>query len=88
MAILRATDFPTNKDLYMPGPAPLRKELDIQTKRLDRMKAVDEYIRENCNYLGEMNENQVLTDKEELGRKEILQGVKEKGWMVYNSDKS
>ena len=86
MVIFRATYFPTNKDLFMPGLAPLRKELDIQTKRLDRIKAVDEFICENCNALGDMKDNQVLTEKEELGRKEILQGVKEKEWMVFNSD--
>ena len=43
------------------------------------MKAVGQYIKENCNNLGEMNDNQILIEKEKLGRKEILQGIKEKG---------
>ena len=52
------------------------------------MKAVDEYTAMYCNELGEMKGSQVLTEKEELGRKEIIKGVKHSGWMVYNSDKS
>ena len=88
MSTIRATDIPTNKDLYMPGPAKLRKEIEIQTTRLDRLETVDKYIKEYCDSDGIMKGSQVLTDQEEKGRKEILEGVKTKDWLVYTSDKS
>ena len=57
----------------MPGPATPREELGRQMERMDRMKAVDEHINMYCNDLGEMKESQVLTEKEELNRKEIIE---------------
>ena len=44
--------------------------------RLDKIKAVDYYICDYLNDLGEMKKSHVLTEKEELGNKVILKGVK------------
>ena len=52
------------------------------------MKAVDKYISEYCNKKGNIRDSDVLTDEEEAGREEILEGIEKKGWMLYTSDKS
>ena len=56
--------------------------------KLDRMNAVNMYMFENCTSDGSIKDSGILTPEEEDGRKEILEGVKTKNWLVYNSDKS
>ena len=58
------------------------------TNFLFTYEVIDEYIHGYFSKLGAMKESQVLTEREKSGRREILEGVKNKGWMIYNSDKS
>ena len=88
LAKIRPTDIPSNKDIITPGPAKIETELDIQKTILERMKVVDKYIKDNCDKKGNAEGGEVLTKEEIAGKEEILKGIKEKGWMLYTSDKS
>ena len=88
MSKMRSTEFPSNKDLKTPGPADIRTEINIQTDELERMDFVSEFMSNFVDPQGNMKESRILTKEEERGRQEILEGIKTKGWILYNSDKS
>ena len=88
MSKMRPTEFPSNKDLKTPRPADIRTEINIQTDGLERMDVVSEFISNFVDPQGNMKESRILTKEEERGRQEILEGIKTKGWILYNSDKS
>ena len=88
MSKLRPTEFPSNKDLKTPGPADIRTEINVQTVGLERMDVVSEFMSNFVDPQGNMKESRILTKEEERGRQEILEGIKTKGWILYNSDKS
>ena len=52
------------------------------------MDTVSEYRWKNCDAKGNCKGGNNLTEEEQAGLDEIKDGVKNKGWMVYNSDKS
>ena len=88
MSKMRSTEFPSNKDLKTPGPADIRTEINIQTDGLERMDVVSEFISNFVDPQGNMKESRILTKEEERGRQEILEGIKTKRWILYNSNKS
>ena len=56
-------------------------EIKVESKKCKVMEVAREYREE-----GRMVGN--LTEKEELGRQEIVEGVKNKDWRLYSTDKS
>ena len=52
------------------------------------MDVVSEFMSNFVDPQGNMKESRILTKEEERGRQEILEGIKTKGWILYNSDKS
>ena len=56
--------------------------------KVERMKPLDNYIKMNCDKQGKAKDSDILTKAEEDGRREILDGIKTKGWLLYTSDKS
>ena len=55
----------------------------------DYLDTVSRYVRDKCDSKGVVKEGgNNLTDTEQAGLDEIRKGVKEKGWMIYCSDKS
>ena len=87
-ANLRATDFSSNKDIIMPGPVKIRDELIIQQKKEKHIDTVKEYMLTNCDRKGVINQSENLTDRERKGRDQIMRGIANQGWMLYNTDKS
>ena len=52
------------------------------------MDAVRRYVNKYCDRDYVMKDSEVPTREEQPGRDEILDGVKNKDWIVHNSDKS
>ena len=88
MSKMRTIEFPSNKDLKTPGPADIRNKINIQTDRLERMYVVSEFMSNFVDPQGNMKESRILVKEEEKGRQEILEGIKTKRWILYNSNKS
>ena len=80
---MRATDFKFTKRIERPQDLPSRKETQIQMLK----NSVEEEL---CKYASKNKEqrNSNLTRSKILGRKEVAQGIKEKGWHVSVTDKS
>ena len=85
---MKATNLLGSKDMFMPGPADLRTEIDIQMMRKDKIDTAREYMSTHCNPDKTIKASHVLTPKEEAGKQEILEGIKTKDWILYHSDKS
>ena len=68
---LRATDIPSCKDMIMPGPVNMRDELKIQERSQRYMDTVRDYMCEQCDKKGVINESDVLTCEEQVGMDEI-----------------
>ena len=51
--------------------------------RLERMQAVDSYIAQHCDINGVMENSEIVTEKEQAGKDEIMEGVRNKGWLIY-----
>ena len=88
MSKMRPTEFSSNKDLKTPGPADIRTKINLQMDRLERMDVFSEFISNFVDPQGNMKESRILTKKKERGRQETLEGIKTKGWILYNSNKS
>ena len=85
---LRPSDFLSNKFLKQPPPLPQSFEIRIEQDRETVMETFDEYVRENCGEEGLARGSMNLSSLEERGREEILEGIKKKGWVLGNGDKS
>ena len=79
---VRPTSLKHNKVLYLPTASNQRTETKIQDQKNETMDTVNKYISKQI----ETPTN--LTREEAQGRKEILKGIKESGWMLYTTDKS
>ena len=88
MTKVRATDLPACKDMMMPGPAKIRDELVIQTEIQSYMDTLDEYLHRQCDSKGVIKDSEVLTEEEKAGLDELKDGIENRGWMVYSTDKS
>ena len=85
---IRSTELPHNKVLSMPGPAEQRAEINIQTQRLDLIDTIKKYLKEKCDPKGMPKDSVNLSESETRGKREISEGIKNKDWMVYSTDKS
>ena len=72
----------------MPGPAGIREEIQIQLRTQAYLDTVDEYLHQNCDKRGVSECSEVLTPKEKAGLDEIRDGITNRGWMIYCTDKS
>ena len=88
MTKVRATELPSCKDMMMPGPAKIRDELVIQTEIQSYMDTLDEYLHRQCDSKGVIKDSEVLTEEEKAGLDELKDGIENRGWMVYSTDKS
>ena len=84
---MRVTQLICNKLTYMPDAAPDREEVLIRAERIALIDTWDLYVKENCHNGSHRGANN-LTRQEELGRKEIQNGIEEKNWKLYGTDKS
>ena len=78
---LRVTDFLSNKRVGQPPRLGEEDEVKVENKKCKVVQIATGYKKE-VRMVGN------LTEKEELGRKEIEEGVKEKDWRLYSTDKS
>ena len=85
---LRVTQLNCNKVINMPKPRPDREEIQIESENIVLLDAFDLFAEENCNEEGIIKNSKNLTAAQCAGRKEIQQGIQEKGWMLYTTDKS
>ena len=79
MANLRATDLLHYKDVNMPGPAPITKEIEIQTMRERHINTIKGYVNHHCDVKGVINGSQNLTESEIKGMKQVREGIQSKG---------
>jgi hypothetical protein len=85
---VRATDLPHNKVIYMPKPCSLRDEIKIENQRMEVIEEIKKYIADKCDDEGNIRGAEVLDEDELAGLEEIEEGIRNKGWMLYYSDKS
>ena len=85
---LRATDLKFNKHIELPDPGELDDEALIQFQKHETIKAARSYVKEQTDEKGKAKKLSNLTREEEIGRKEVKEGVKSKGWIIYQTDKS
>ena len=75
------TDFLSNKRVSQPPRLGEGDEIKVESKKCKVMEVAKEY-KEEERMVGN------LTEKEELGRQEIIEGGKNKDWRLYSTDKS
>ena len=85
---LRVTQFNSNKIIHMPQPLSDRNELKIENQKQACMDSLNEYIGANCNDKLQPNNGINLTPQELKGKNEIIEGIKNKGWVLGRTDKS
>ena len=66
----------------------IKKELEIQSQRQNHIDTVKDYIRKNCDRKGEIKDGENLTASEKEGKRQIEEGIMNKGWILYKTDKS
>ena len=72
----------------MPKAAPLRKEILIQGDIIELIDEFNLYVQEHCNDKGVQKNSSNLSRAEFLGRQEIKEGIENRGWVLYSTDKS
>ena len=72
----------------MPDPAEEDKEIVIQHQKYKALKVTKEFIEHNCDEVGNVKDADNLTESEKKGRKEIIEGIKTKDWIIYETGKS
>ena len=71
----------------MPGPARIKDELVIQMRMQDYMETVNQYTSTMCDSMKVHKDGTNLTETERAGLDEIKAGIRDKGWMIYTSDR-
>ena len=84
----RPTDMRFNKCLDLPDPIDEDQKAQILHQKHSTKKIAQQYIKDHCNQRGVIKGSTNLTDEELKGRAEVKQGIKEKGWILYSTDKS
>ena len=85
---IRVTQLQFNKLIHMPEAGSWSEEVTIMRQQLETLEVIDDYIMTECDSSGKPFESLNLTKMEALGRKEILEGVKSKKYLLYGTDKS
>ena len=88
LAKVRCTDLLGKKDIMMPAPASLREELKIQGRMQEYLDVVNRYLNSDCDSRVMPRDGINLTAAERAGRDDVKDGIENKGWMLYKSDKS
>jgi len=84
--VMRPTDFPFNKRVYLPEPLPREEEESIQRIKLDLMNTTREYISANRRNTRQQHHN--LSKEEESGYKKLLTRSRKKEIVISQTDKS
>ena len=74
--------MPHNKDIVVPDPVEISEEVKIQANRNIHVNIVRNYMNEFCDRKGTVRDSQNLTEKEIEGRKQIREGILNKGWVL------
>ena len=85
---LPVTQLMANKFIHLPAPASEEQEIRMGGEKIQLLDAWESYIEENSDAEGRIVGSNNLTRAEALGRKEIADGVKNRSWMLYGTDKS
>ena len=85
---LRVTSLLCNKMTHMPKEESAREELMIASEKLSLLDTWDLYVKDNVDDKDNHKNSMNFTKQEELGRKEIQTGIKDRGWILYGTDKS
>ena len=85
---IRVTSLQANKYIHMPKPAPDRDEVAIQSEMIELLDVWDLFVDRNCNEQGSIKNGNNLSRAEQMGRKEIHEGILNKGWKLYATYKS
>ena len=72
----------------MPGPVEISQEIRIQSQKDKHMTTVRDYIDKYCDKKGMIRDSENLTAIEREGRSQIENGIENKGWCLYQTDKS
>ena len=75
---VRATDLLCNKQISMPEAGEWEEEVIIQQQQLEVLNIIERYLNNECDEFGNPSGSINLTKQEDLGRKEILRGVKDR----------
>ena len=84
---LRVNDLGANKVIFMPPQLSPREEIDIEIQKLESIDTIKDFVKSKCKN-GRTEHSENLTKAELLGKKEILEGIKNKDWILYSTDKS
>ena len=82
------TQLLCNKFIQMPSPASPEQEIRIQSEKLEILDTWDLHVRDHVDDNGYHKGSNNLTRQQAEGRKEIQQGIKDRGWCLYGTDKS
>ena len=86
---VRNTDMPHNKVIKMPKSCPeISDEIKVHNQRLECREIINKFKENKCDSKGVIRGANNLTKIEEEGKKEIIEGIKNKGWMFYQTGKS
>ena len=85
---IQVTQLLANKFIHLPNPASEVQEIRMGGEKIKLLDAWDSYIGRNEDDNGRIRGANNLTRAEAEGRREIAQGVKDKNWMLYGTDKS
>ena len=83
---MRVTDFPTNKEVYLPDERPNDVEVGLQAFSADMLEVARKYIKDNVDKNGNVKVGN-LTKTQEAGLKDLENLVKE-NHIVTKTDKS
>ena len=85
LRLLRPTDLPFNKRVYLPRPLDDRSQVTTQHLRDNLRRTTEEYI-ESTKYKSTVQSN--LTREEKVGLKSLKKRIDEDGIVIYQTDKS
>ena len=71
----------------MPSQVNNRDEIAIETQKMEVLDVAREYMKHDCDPKGKPKRAANLTEEELLGKKEILNGINDKNWILYSTDK-
>ena len=85
---IRPTDMKYNTDINLPDPSKGDSEAQIQYQKQATIKAIDQFISDNCDTKGVVKDAKNLSEAEERGLKVIREKVNDGEWVIYTTDKS
>ena len=72
----------------MPNAVSQDEEVRINAENLEILDTWDLFFSDHCDEKGSIRHSNNLTKEEMLGKCEIQEGIKSRGWVLYGTDKS